>query len=505
MCGIAGVFQPGGYAQEARVASMVNQLRHRGPDQSGMLSTPHGVLGHTRLAILDLANGAQPMQIDHQAICFNGEIYNYRSLRERYLADVDFATNSDTEVILRLYQRFGPSCVRLLDGMFAFAIINFANEHADLFLARDPLGIKPLYYDHSNTATWFASEVRALAQATQRIQLLAPGSWYHSRLGTHHYATIGEHWPVAGSFRDRPQALSAIRAIVQLAVRKRMLADVPVGVSLSGGLDSSIIAAIAAQLHPGLQTFAVGMANSSDLVAARQMARQLGTTHHEYIYTQEEIEHALPAVVTSLESCDPALVRSAIPNYFLAKLTAQHVKVILTGEGADELYAGYRYMEAIQSPDQLQQELQTTIAELHRTNLQRADRIFMAFGVEARVPFLDLESIALAFSLPADWKITPAGGLSKRLLRDAFAADLPAVISERPKQKFSSGAGSATSLQAIAEQQITDAELRHEQQRLAKRWGYQLANKEALYYQKILRDSLPEALFLPHMGVSRSL
>jgi asparagine synthase (glutamine-hydrolysing) len=498
MCGIAGSF---GVYEPANVGAMVDRLAHRGPDGHGVQATLLGMLGHTRLAIIDPAAGHQPMHHDGAWICFNGEIYNYRALRDRYLSGEALRTNSDTEVILRLYQLFGPGCVQLLEGMFAFAIIN----EQDWFLARDPLGIKPLYYTQNDQTLRFASEIKAFSAEDGVIESLPPGAWYHRRLGLQRYYSLGQGWPVADTYLTQRAAQPAIRQVLSAAVRRRLLADVPIGVSLSGGLDSSIIALLAREEIETLETFAVGMEGGEDLPAARAVAAALGTKHHEYIYTQDEIEAALPSVLYHLESCDPALVRSAIPNYFLAQLAAGRVKVILTGEGADELYAGYDYMAPIQSPQELQRELLITISELHRTNLQRADRMFMAFGVEGRVPFLDVESVALALSLPPEWKIRAGYRLSKLLLRQVFATDLPPAIVVRPKQKFSSGAGSSHVFATKAEQTISDAQLAKERAALASRYGYELPNKEALYYLTILREQIPEQLIIPGMGASRSL
>ncbi len=498
MCGVVGAYRN---TDVECVDRMLAWLRHRGPDGCGISATDTGVLGHTRLAIIDLEGGHQPLEYDGALICFNGEIYNYRALRDRYLRGQTLSTNSDTEVLLRLYRTLGPGFVRLLEGMFAFAVL----DGEDLFLARDPIGIKPLYLARRDNTLLFASEIKALALHADQVTTFPPGTWYHSRFGSHAYYELAQGWPQNGIFETPDQAITAIRAVLRSAVHKRLLADVPVGVSLSGGLDSSIIALLACAELDHVETFAVGMEGSEDLEAARQMARFLGTRHHEYIYTCEEMEAVLPDAIYCLESADPALVRSAVPNYFLARLASERVKVILTGEGADELYAGYDYMRVIATPDDLHRELETSIRELHRTNLQRADRMFMAFGVEGRVPFLDVESIALALSLPPEWKQATAGEPTKMLLRQAFAGELPDTIIQRPKQKFSAGAGSMYELAKVAEERFDNQTFARERQRLMRQWGYRLQNKEALYYLDTLRAVLPERLIMPEMGVSRSL
>ena len=304
---------------------------------------------------------------------------------------------------------------------------------------------------------------------------------------------------------DEAQALRAIRATLEGAVRKRLMADVPLGISLSGGLDSSIVAYLAREDVERLDTFAVGMEGSADLAAARVVARRLGTRHHEYVYTEQEVREVLPEVIYALESCDVALVRSAVPNSFLARLAADHVKVILTGEGADELYAGYAYLRGLDDPAALHQELRHITGALHNTNLQRADRLAMAFGLEARVPFLDVESVALAFHLPAAWKRCSEQRPEKALLRAAFADCLPEAILTRPKQKYAAGAGSADAIARLAEDAISDEEFALTREQLEARWNYRLPNKEALYYYDILREHYWDEWILPEIGRSRGV
>jgi asparagine synthase (glutamine-hydrolysing) len=269
-------------------------------------------------------------------------------------------------------------------------------------------------------------------------------------------------------------------------------------------LDSSIVTALAREETQQLHSFAVGVDGSSDLSAARQISKYLDTIHHEYVYTTQDMVEALPDVLYYLESFDPALVRSAIPNYFLAKLACEHVKVILTGEGADELYAGYDYLARYETPDELQDEMLSITKALHNTNLQRADRMSMAFGLEARVPFLDIESIALAMGIPAEWKLHNER-IPKALLRRSFAGDLPLEIVNRPKEKFSKGAGSSDLITQQAVEDISDRDFQSEWKRLKEDWDYNLQNKEALYYYRILNEFYDDETILPTMGKSRSL
>ena len=501
MCGIAGAY---GRSSTQNINEMVMQIKHRGPDGDGVMPTDNATLGHTRLAIVDVDRGQQPFNIGDAWIAFNGEIYNHMALREEHLKDQSFSTRTDTETVLRLYQQVGPNVVELLNGMFAFAI----SWQDDLFLARDPLGIKPLYWDRSRQGDLhFASEVKALAKVTDDIHEFPAGYWYHSQRGLHRYYTVedslhGEEMP---GMRTEQEALEAIRESIREAVQRRMMSDVPLGVSLSGGLDSSIISMVASKDNPGLHSFVVGTGDGEDLDAAQLMADELGTQHHEYIYSEQDMLDILPDVVYYLESFDPALVRSAIPNYMLARMASEHVKVMLTGEGADELYAGYSYLDRYDDAGDLQQELVQITADLHNTNLQRGDRMSMAHGLEARVPFLDVESVSLALSIPPEWKLQRGDRPAKDLLRRAYGGLLPDAIVNRPKMKFSKGAGSSDILAERAEKLVSDADFKQEKHRLQDEWGYELQNKEALTYYRMLHEHFQDEWIMPSMGTSRSL
>lgn len=497
MCGIAGVLR-----QPANddVNLMVEKLAHRGPDGNGVQNLAHATLGHTRLAILDIEGGRQPMQFEDTWIAFNGEIYNYRELQEKYLPNTKLKTHSDTEVLLHLYRMFGPEFVKMLDGMFAFAIY----QNGEFLLARDPLGIKPLYYGSSmdSQQLFFASEIKALTEHVTSMHEFPAGFWFHSKLGWNRFYQIENTIrPFDG---NEKQALPLIKSTLREAVHKRLLADVPVGISLSGGLDSSIVSALACEGIDQLHSFVVGVEGSEDLSAALKMAEFLRTQHHELVYNETDMVNALPDVLYHLETFDPALVRSAIPNYFLAKLASQHVKVFLTGEGADEIFAGYDYLAGYQSPVTLRDEMIHITEALHNTNLQRADRMSMAFSLEARVPFLDTELVALAMSFPPDWKLH-ADRVPKDLLRRAFENDLPEEIVNRPKQKFSSGAGSSDLIAQLAEAEISADEFAAESSRLKNEWDYTLQGKEALYYYKVLQKFYADKWIFPTMGKSRSL
>ncbi|MEW5938842.1 MAG: asparagine synthase B [Chloroflexota bacterium] len=497
MCGIAGVLRT---PANENVRTMIEKIVHRGPDGNGVQDLEGATLGHARLAILDIEGGRQPMQFEDTWIVFNGEIYNYRELQDKYLSDERMKGHSDTEVLLHLYRKFGAQFVNLLDGMFAFVIY----RKGEFLMARDPLGIKPLYYGWSadNRRLFFASEIKAVMGHVASVREFPAGFWFHSQLGWERYYRVEETVrPFAGS---ETEAAPLIKSALREAVQKRLLADVPVGVSLSGGLDSSIVSLLACEGTDQLHSFAVGVEGSQDLSAARKMATVLDTRHHELVYNEGDMARALPEVLYYLETFDPALVRSAIPNYFLAKLASQYVKVFLTGEGADEVYAGYDYLRGYDSPGDLQAEMIHITEALHNTNLQRADRMSMAFGLEARVPFLDVKSVALALGFPAAWKLH-RGRVPKALLRQAFASDLPAEIVNRPKQKFSKGAGSSDLIAQRAEADLSDEEFQRESRRLKDEWDYNLQNKEALYYYKTLRAFYEDKWIFPTMGKSRSL
>lgn len=449
MCGIAGVW---GQSDDTPVREMMRKLAHRGPDAEGLHVAPQGgVLGHRRLSIMDPHRGNQPIYNEGgtAAIAANGEVYNFRAKRAELEGRHQFRTTSDTEVVLHLFEEQASETVRQLDGMFALAI---ADEQG-LFLARDPIGIKPLYYGQgaagSGRSLYFASELKALAGLCGEVQEFPPGAGYHSERGFFRYYEVPEVTPIE---RPMPEHLRSIRETVEAAVVKRLMSDVPLGAFLSGGLDSSLIAAIARQHLPELHTFSVGIEGSPDLEAARVVARHIDSIHHEYVYTADEVLSELPRIIYYLESFDQDLVRSAIPCYFCSRLAAEHVKVILTGEGADELFAGYEYYRSIADPAELHRELRRSVTGLHNVNLQRVDRMTMAHGIEGRVPFLDTTLIELALGVPVSLKLYDRGGrrtMEKWILREAFADLLPPEILWRDKAQFDEGSGTVSLLEEL--------------------------------------------------------
>lgn len=433
MCGFVGVKLEN--AEEA-VNTMLDQIEHRGPDDRRLATLASWSVGHVRLSVIDPEGAPQPMtsRSGRSTIVYNGEIYNFNELKA--MLGADWKTKSDTEVLLALYEsdRDPADWIRLLDGMFAFAIIG----PKGLLLARDPLGVKPLYIGKVEDKLVFASEMKALLTQTHQFIEFPPGHFLASRGGVKQYYALPEDTKSDASFE---KAAREVRRLLCDSVQSRMLSDVPLGAFLSGGLDSSIIAAIAVRQNRKLKTFSVGMEGSPDLAAAREVAQYLKTDHYERTFTPREAVDVLPKVIRQLESFDSALVRSAIPNYFLAELASQHVKVALSGEGADELFAGYEYLWKFKG-EALRKELATITRSLFNTNLQRCDRMSMAHGLEVRVPFLDnSELVEYALALPSQFKLNRAQGVVKWVLREAFRDWLPAHIIDRKKEKFADGAG----------------------------------------------------------------
>lgn len=485
MCGIAGYFALERTAAQPPVSAeaMLERLRHRGPDDSGVWRNERAALGHTRLSIIDVPGGHQPIANEDRSIhiVYNGEIYNFPALRASLARRHSLRTRTDTEVVVHSYEEHGPGCVKFFDGMFAFALV----DGDELFLARDPLGVKPLYYALADGWLYFASEIKALLPVTTDIHEFPPGHWFHSKLGWRKYFRgVGE-----GEAHAQRDWLALVREALSTAVTKRLIADVPVGVFLSGGLDSSLIAALMKEHIPDLHSFSVGTAQGQDPLYARKVAQYLGTVHHEYIYTEAEMMKVLPTVIYHLESFDFALVRSAIANYFVARLAKDFVKVVLVGEGSDELFGGYHYLKEIADEEHLQRELIAITSRLHNSNLQRVDRMTMAHGIEGREPYLDLDLVKLAFAIPPSLK--RHNGIEKYILRKAFANVLPDEILWREKEKFSRGAGSALVFESIAEREISDSEFERERHLPT---GLVLRSKEELYYYRIWRRYFPDSV-----------
>lgn len=479
MCGIAAIF---GNHSEEKIKEMIEKISHRGPDEEGIVRFNKLCLGHKRLSIIDLQTGRQPLanEAENKHVVVNGEIYNHRQLRKE-LTHHKFRSNSDSEVIVHLYEDFGTSFVQMLDGMFAFIL----SDGGIPYVARDTLGIKPLYYGKEGDTIYFASELKALTGICEEIHEFPPGCYWTPAENFQFYRKIEPQW-VSKEWESQnlEQICHTLRIKIEHAVQKRLMSDVFLGVFLSGGLDSSLIAAIVqkAMGKQRLKTFCVGTKESSDLKAARQVASFLGTEHHEYIYDEKEATEILQEVIYYLESFDPSLIRNAIPTFFVSRLAARHVKVVLSGEGSDELFSGYSYLKQFRPGRELQRELLHLVRGLHNINLQRVDRMTMAHSIEGRVPFLDLDFIRYSIPLPPDLKLYQ--GIEKWILRKAFHGYLPDEILWREKQQFAEGSGSVDILRNFVQQKVTEREFKRHQNCLSPA----LRSKEELYYYLIFKE-----------------
>jgi asparagine synthase (glutamine-hydrolysing) len=484
MCGI--VAEHGGSDPE-ELERMLERLAHRGPDDRGAVQFNGSWLGHRRLSIVDVGGGHQPLSTRDESayLVGNGEVYNHEEVRAG-LVDRELLTTSDNEVALHLIDERGTEGLGELSGMFAFVM---AGRDGRFVAARDPVGIKPLYWAQRDGAVRFASEMHAFDTEWQQfVEPFPPGCAWTPEEGMVRFASA---IPVSAAdvvpVTDHEQLLTGTRDTLIRAVEQQMMGDVNVGVFLSGGLDSSLVAAIASRIAHSrgrrLQTFAVGTEGSPDLVAARQVADHLDCQHVEVTYTAAEALESLPNVVRAIESFDPGLVRSAVPNYMLARTTRQHVKVVLTGEGADELFAGYDYMREFSDPEALHAELERTVHSLHNLNLQRCDRVTMVHSVEARVPFLDRNVIEWALRIPPGEK---QGAPEKRLLRESFDGWLPDELLWRTKAEFGDGSGARDALSRAVEDTVSDAEFAAERDVVEPA----LRTKEELAYYRVWREHL---------------
>jgi len=485
MCGIVGVFdlRPGDDIEmlRRRAVAASSRQRHRGPDWSGVHADAGAVLAHERLAIVGIHDGAQPIPSADGALvlCVNGEIYNHRELKAELSKPYAFVGESDCEVINALWRAHGPDAVSRLNGIFAFALWDAAQRR--YLIARDPIGVCPLYHGRdAEGRLWVASEMKALVGVCETIETFPPGHLLDSAEGTirPYYAP---EWREYAAVRGRSIEPAALRAALMEAVRRQLMSDVPYGVLLSGGLDSSVIAWCAQQFArgrveedgkseawwPRLHSFAVGLAGSPDLAAARIAAEAIGTAHHEFHFTVDEGLDALSEVIRHIETYDVTSIRASTPMFLLARrIRSMGIKMVLSGEGSDELFGGYLYFHKAPSAEEFHAETVRKLGALHLYDCLRANKSMAAWGVEARVPFLDLEFIETAMMIDAEQKrVRPRvpGGrpIEKHLLRTAFAGTLPDEILWRQKEQFSDGVGYGwiDALKATAEAKVSDAEL----------------------------------------------
>ncbi|MPY72914.1 MAG: asparagine synthase (glutamine-hydrolyzing) [Alphaproteobacteria bacterium] len=456
MCGLVCLWNVG---DEALAARMIDKIAHRGPDavQVARLENAPVIMAHCRLSIIGPQDGAQPISQGPDILVANGEIYNHADLRA-ILGESAFETASDCETILHLFRSNALRWIDRLDGMFAFVLATRERIIAD----RDPLGIKPLYVARIGKGLAFASELKAFdGLGLTAIEAIPPGTLYDSRDGWRQWYRTPQGAAKAEPGLDVDATARELRLVLEEAVAKWMVADVEVGSFLSGGLDSSIIAALAQKVRKkagkgSLKTFAVGTEGSPDLVAAKRVAEHIGSDHREYAFTARDLVENLPHVIYHLESADVDLVRSAIPTLFAARLARREVKAVLTGEGADELFAGYTYHHAyVDDPRALADELTRSLGTMHNINLQRVDRITMAESLEARTPFLDRNLIDFAQSVPAALKLcrtdpnaveSTGTTTEKWFLRKACADLLPEDLVWRKKAQFDEGSGTVAAL-----------------------------------------------------------
>lgn len=457
MCGLVCLWNVG---DEELASRMIAKIAHRGPDAMQVIGLEGApvIMAHCRLSIIGSQDGVQPIIRGTDMLIANGEIYNHLDLRA-ILGEARFKTSSDSETILHLFRSRALRWIDRLDGMFAFVLATPDR----IVAARDPLGIKPLYMTRIGAGLAFASELKAFdGLGLSEIEAVPPGTLYDSRDGWRQWYRLPQGAAGMEAGLDVEATARELRLVIETAVAKWMVADVEVGSFLSGGLDSSIIAAMAQRQHNRagkgpLKTFAVGTAGSPDLIAARAVAAHIGSDHSEYTFTADDLVENLPHVIYHLESADIDLVRSAIPTLFAARLARRQVKAVLTGEGADELFAGYSYHHAyIDNPRALADELTRSLGTMHNINLQRVDRISMAESLEARTPFLDRDLIDFAQSIPAVLKLrrTDPGATEstgptteKWLLRKACADLLPESLVWRKKMQFDEGSGTVAALQ----------------------------------------------------------
>ena len=475
MCGIVCVFDTKQKSEVIRpqILEMSKKIRHRGPDWSGIYQHDNVIFSHERLAIVDPTSGKQPLFTKDKkvALAVNGEIYNHQELRSEF-PDYEFLTQSDCEVILALYRRDGKNFLEKLNGIFAFALYDEDNDA--YLIGRDHMGIVPLYMGWDKNGSFYvASELKSLEGVCNKIEEFLPGHFLYSKDGQELQQWYTRDWTDFDNVKDNETDISAIRKGLEEAVHRQLMSDVPYGVLLSGGLDSTIIAAVTAKFarqriesgdtqeawYPRLHSFAVGLEGSPDLAAARKAADHIGSVHHEIKYTVQEGLDAIKDVIYHLETYDVTTIRASTPMYLLARvIKSMGIKMVLSGEGSDELFGGYLYFHKAPSAQAFHEETVRKLGKLHLYDCLRANKSLMAWGIEGRVPFLDKEFMDVAMTInPKDKMITPER-MEKWVLRKAFEDLLPESIAWRQKEQFSDGVGYSwiDTLKQVAEDEVTD-------------------------------------------------
>lgn len=509
MCGIVGVFDLKKEAEELRpqALNMSRKQRHRGPDWSGIFMCDKSILVHERLSIVDPTSGKQPLFSPNGeiALAVNGEIYNHRELKKNLGHPYEFKTQSDCEVILALYQQKGIHFLEDLNGIFAFALYDSANDC--YFIARDHMGIIPLYMGWDQWGSFYvASELKALVGVCTKIQEFLPGHYLYSKEGPELKKWYDREWKDYNTVKENTTDISAIKKALEDAVHRQLMSDVPYGVLLSGGLDSSIISAIAKKYAarrvetedikdawwPQLHSFAVGLKDSPDLKAARKVADHIGTVHHEVHFTIQEGLDALRDVIYHIETYDVTTIRASTPMYLLARvIKSMGVKMVLTGEGSDELFGGYLYFHKAPDAKALHEETVRKLGKLHLYDCLRANKSLAAWGVEGRVPFLDKEFMDVAMRINPEDKLSGRSGrMEKWVLRKAFEDYLPAEVAWRQKEQFSDGVGYSwiDTLKQMTSEQVSDEQLKN----AAFRFPINTPrSKEEYYYRTIFSELFP--------------
>lgn len=508
MCGITCAFNLKSDADSLRpkILEMSKKIRHRGPDWSGIFSCPKAIMAHERLSIVDPMSGGQPIYSKDRklVLAVNGEIYNHQSIRNRLGSQYEFQTHSDCEVILALYREKGKDFLEDLNGIFAFALYDI--EKNIFMIGRDHIGIIPLYQGWDNNGTYYvSSELKALEGQCCKIEEFLPGQYYYSPDG-HPTIWYKRDWMEYDAVKENHTSIPELKKALEDAVERQLMTDVPYGVLLSGGLDSSVISAIVKKFAarrvesgntaeawwPRLHSFAVGLEGSPDLKSARKVAEHIGTVHHELVFTLREGLDAIRDVIYHIETYDVTTVRASTPMYLLARfIKSMGIKMVLSGEGADEIFGGYLYFHKAPNAEEFHKETVRKLSMLHLYDCLRANKSLAAWGVEGRVPFLDKEFLDVAMRLnPKDKMVTKEHPMEKWVVRKAFEDYLPESVAWRQKEQFSDGVGYSwiDQLKAIASEQVSDEEF----ERAAERFPINTPmTKEEYCYRRIYEEHFP--------------
>ena len=507
MCGIVAILNVKEQTHELRekVLKMSQKIRHRGPDWSGIYCGGSAILAHERLSIVDPESGGQPLfsPDKKQVLAVNGEIYNHQETRRRFAGQYEFQTGSDCEVILALYREKGIHFLEDLSGIFAFVL--YDEERNEFLIARDPIGVIPLYIGYDTDGTvYVASELKALEEQCEHYEPFLPGHYYWSKEpGMKRY--YQRDWFDYDAVKDQPASVEAIHNALEDAVRRQLMSDVPYGVLLSGGLDSSVISAIAEKYSemriednsktkaywPRLHSFAVGLKGAPDLAKAKLVADYIGTVHHEINYTIQEGLDAIRDVIYFIETYDVTTVRASTPMYLLARvIKSMGIKMVLSGEGADEIFGGYLYFHKAPDARAFHEETVRKLSKLYMYDCLRANKSLSAWGVEGRVPFLDKEFLDVAMRTNPEAKMCPGTTMEKRIVREAFADMLPAEVAWRQKEQFSDGVGYSwiDTLKQMTAEAVTDEQMAHAAERFPINPPQ---NKEEYYYRSIFAEHFP--------------